>query len=174
MDWESAGERRQARFGRNRLSDAAQTGSWLVRDGQRGGGGGTSSAQVGPSLGHQAAPALEEGGAGVCGFHLVLDGVRERSLDDLPRVIRLFSGPVPEAGPETVRDGLDPAFLEELGQRHVGERATAGTPDACPHFLTAPTGRMHPCTRPGSPVRSPSRRRSRCPLRKQTVAACPT
>ena len=70
---------------------------------------------------HQPAPPLEQVRAGISGFDLILDHVRQRRLDDLARVIRLLGRPVPEARTKAVRDGADLQVLEQPRQRHIGQ-----------------------------------------------------
>ena len=68
-------------------SAAGGSGQLVGRGGQWRGGGANHAAEVGRPLVHQQPPAVETCRAGVCSFPLGLDGVCERGLDDLPRVI---------------------------------------------------------------------------------------
>ena len=66
-------------------------------------GDGASVGEVLRPVIHEPPPTLEQVGTGIGGFNLVLDHVRQRRLDDLPRVVGLLGSPVPERGPEAVR-----------------------------------------------------------------------
>ena len=74
---------------------------------------------------HEPPPPLEQVRPRVRRFDLVLDDMRQRRLDDLPRMVRLLGGPVPERRPEAVRHGCDSMVLEHLGQRRRGDRLPA-------------------------------------------------
>ena len=62
---------------------------------------------------HQPAPALEQVRTPIGCLNLVLHDMRQRSLDDLARMVRLLGHPVSKARPEAVRHGHDLEFPEQ-------------------------------------------------------------
>ena len=60
--------------------------------------------------------ALEQVRAPIGGLDLVPDHVRQRRLDDLPGMVRLLGGPVPERRPEPMRHRSDPVPPEQPPQ----------------------------------------------------------
>ena len=62
--------------------------------------------KVGRPVVHQPSAPFEQVGARIRRLHLVGDHVRQRSLDNLARVVGPLGGPVPETRPEAVRNGL--------------------------------------------------------------------
>ena len=74
---------------------------------------------------HQPPPTLEQVRPRIRRLHLVGDHVRQRRLDDLPRVVGPLGRPVAERRPETVCHGLDPVLLEHLRQRRRRYRIPA-------------------------------------------------
>ena len=68
---------------------------------------------------HQESATLEQVRARVGRLDVVPDDVSQRGLNNLPRVVRFFGRPVPEAGSEAVRHGRDVQVLEQLRQERV-------------------------------------------------------
>ena len=54
-----------------------------------------------------------------CCLNLVLHDMRQRSLDDLARMVRLLGHPVSKARPEAVRHGHDLEFPEQPAQLSI-------------------------------------------------------
>ena len=89
---------------------------------------------IGCPVVHQQAPTFEQVGARVGRLGLVPHHVRQRRLDHLPRVVCPFRGPVPEAGPESVRQAPIPSCCNTPDSR--------ASPIALPRWLgnTRPDG----------------------------------
>ena len=75
--------------------------------------------EVGRPIVHQPAAPLEQVRPRVGRLDPVADHVRQRRLDDLPRVVRLRRRPVPEAGAEAMRHGRDVQLPQQLRQERA-------------------------------------------------------
>ena len=72
-------------------------------------------AEISGPIVHQPQPPLEQVRARIRRLHLVRDHLRQRRLDDLPRVVSLPGSPVAERRAEPMRHGRNPVVWSNLG-----------------------------------------------------------